>query len=49
MLDRLFSFFDRIGSERDKIIPNVARILGWICFVFALVYAIIAYRQFMSM
>lgn len=49
MLNRLMEFIRKLDSDKDRLFPNIARILGWLCIAFAVVFAIITYKQFMSM
>lgn len=48
-IDKLMEFFGKLDSDKDRLFPNIARFLGWLCIAFAIVFAIITYKQFMSM
>lgn len=49
MFDWINGIVDKVNTNWDSLVPRVARLLGWICIVFALVFAVITYRKFISM
>ena len=49
MFDWFTKIADRVDANWDAIVPKAARVMGWICIVVAIIFAVIAYRRFISM
>lgn len=49
MFDWINAIVDKVNANWDSIVPRIARLLGWICIAFAIVFAVITYRKFISM